>query len=379
MGGRPEVRLANGRPRIPASESLSAGSRYFSEPTHRDRSAAGRASSHPGCLSTHPRSSACAVGPERVPDSATPLSPWWWNSPGDRRRRRGHGGHRRRDDRLAGGGRSAGEEAGAYHVLGIGPGRQKCHRPFVWFRLARPGDSCRLCSAPHGGPNDPRSPTDPRHGSGSFFVRSRRRGRGRPDLGRRGHRGRPGGAARRRTAWVHAPARADRCPQSPDRPAGRRAGVRVADHPERSAGGADRGEERARHPDGGLHDRPRHRHLPGVHGRRVARRDRGRVGRGAAHDVRGRVRDVSGRGRRPHGPGARRGCGGAARAALRRDDRRRSDARERPRDPPVRRRLHQGPGDGGGADLGIFEGGVGATSSPAGRFVPARGRSSTGR
>jgi len=57
------------------SGSFIRGQQIHPELAHRGHAAAGRASSHPGYLSTHPRSSACAVGPERVPDSATPLSP----------------------------------------------------------------------------------------------------------------------------------------------------------------------------------------------------------------------------------------------------------------------------------------------------------------
>ncbi len=60
---------------IPASESSIRGQQTLRELACQDRHAAGRATSHPGCLSTHPRSSACAVGPERAPDDATPCIP----------------------------------------------------------------------------------------------------------------------------------------------------------------------------------------------------------------------------------------------------------------------------------------------------------------
>ena len=60
---------------IPASESSIRGQQTLRELACQDRHAAGRATSHPGGLSTHPRSSACAVGPERAPDDATPCIP----------------------------------------------------------------------------------------------------------------------------------------------------------------------------------------------------------------------------------------------------------------------------------------------------------------
>ncbi len=59
----------------PATESSIRGQQTLRELAYRDHHAAGRATSHPGCLSTHPRSSACAVGPERAPDDATPRTP----------------------------------------------------------------------------------------------------------------------------------------------------------------------------------------------------------------------------------------------------------------------------------------------------------------
>ena len=82
----------------------------------------------------------------------------------------------------------------------------------------------------------------------------------------------------------------------------------------------------------------------------VALRERSRpVGSRAPHAVRRRLRDLPGRRRRPHGPRARRRRGRAARAAVRRHERRRRDARDRAPDPPLRRRLHQGHRDGRGA------------------------------
>ena len=183
--------------------------------------------------------------------------------------------------------------------------------------LGRPGDSADMLAA-YGRTRDPRSRSRDRYGTRRVGGRTGRRGHRGPD--RRAHPGNryPRGAARDPVGRVDVVARSHRRPQPSDRAARRRSGIRVADHSHRCPGGADRGQERARHVARRFHDRPRRRNVPRVRRCRAARCDRGGVGRWPPDALRGRLRDVPGRGRRPHGACARcrrgrpaRSCGSA--------------------------------------------------------------------
>ena len=344
---------------IPASESSIRGQQTLRELACQDRHAAGRATSHPGCLSTHPRSSACAVGPERAPDDATPCIPL---GP--------IGSLSGRPFRPAitddvGAGKDTGAAAIAMRAVDDRPERKPVRTTFQVSVIARPCGIARWSGfgpRPSGGQ---RRYARRLWANASILV---------PDRVIDTERGESVGER----AVVVTGERIEGLIPATDIPEGPRV-IRLdgstllpglIDAHSHLIGLQDDGQgyaslitrtgaqealtgvkKRTRHVARRFHDRPRRRNVPRVRRCRAARCDRGGVGRWPPDALRGRLRDVPGRGRRPHGACARCRRGRPAGAAVRRDERGRSDADERSPDPPVRGGLHQGARDGGGADV----------------------------